>query len=199
MRLQHRMLRHRFTLCAVLVCACSGNTASDGSGDTSLSDAGDTENFSDVSTASDSDGSQCIPSTCTDRAAPCGIIANGCGATISCGPCTVVFGSPVRVNDGSAGSNQREPSVGVDHQGQIWVAYMEDFTATPPAGKQPRDGFRTRYAVSSDGGATFSASNLISGLPMPYDGDPVISADPQDRVYITILSGYDQFCGGRPD
>jgi hypothetical protein len=81
----------RGALAAVLLAGCSFQPAL-GNGDIRCGDAGECPSgFRCVVgrcwTAALSDGGGCLPLSCAELGKDCGVISNGCGATVSCGRC----------------------------------------------------------------------------------------------------------------
>jgi hypothetical protein len=136
--------------------------------------------------AAGADAGSCVARACGED---CGRPPDGCGGALDCGACEVDLGAPVAV--GAPGIERREPAVAIDGAGRIFVALMEAFTTAPPAGRDPQDGFRTRWTVSEDGGATYAPFADVSAGEMPYSGDPSLVVDSGDGVFLSFIDAYD--------
>jgi len=92
-----------------------------------------------------------------------------------CSTCTTVFDRPVLVDSRPAGTVQREPSIGIDSAGVVWVAYIE----YPVAGEAAH----VRFTRSIDEGRSFEPSREACSRC----GDPVIRIDAEDRVFLSVI------------
>jgi hypothetical protein len=120
----------------------------------------------------------CSASNARPSQSDAGMTADGGTGLCDVGRCATTFSAPVRASDGAPGTTQREPTVAIDSQGKAYVAYMH----YPTIGDQNHGAIR--WASTADGGGTFSPS--VAVCPNDLCGNPVLSVDRDDRVFLTF-------------
>lgn len=91
-------------------------------------------------------------------------------------PLTNYASQPIRVNDDDSGGDQMFPSIGVSNDGKIYVVFLDH------RNNQDLPVVDVYYAVSTDGGNSFSTNKKINSIPIPISIGGRVVGDYLDMV-----------------